>query len=425
MTLKFKSFSPLFSLLSSVTMGLTLCTALSAHFHAEVAQADEVAYLNMVQNTIEYPRGNVVGSVVGGVAVDRKGRPFSKSPIGVRTLQRDDGKLLQVGDDGTVSDVGSSAARGANDTPGSHLQIVGEELQRTRTGRAGTNVVAAEVPGVEGSKANDQVPFDEAESQDDKYAGNPNVEPARSVSDVLMTGGAGGSEDYNSHMDALDNWSQLYEGVTKSPLIVDSRKMKNKYPDLVAEPKESQRPQLGGAFGQKGAMDKPTGADLGADDEIMKTSMSVFQPIKRLQKDFLEDETARDAYLNSALTVRGIAVMTMGFLDKTVGAGLTAVQQQADMNTVQQLLKQISWTSSKMANGDRSPSYRDVDEKLEACLELALVNGHAPEQVKGKTRKIVDYKCSPECGEEPSAQNYRVNQKGSDAQKKAGNGSYA
>jgi hypothetical protein len=102
-------------------------------------------------------------------------------------------------------------------------------------------------------------------------------------------------------------------------------------------------------------------------------------------------EFARDNYLNSALTVRGIAVMTMGFLDKTVGAGLTAVQQQADQNTVQQLLKQVAWSESKLANMDRARVYRDTDEKLEACLEGSLIKGAAQAALPPRRRESTSF----------------------------------
>ena len=68
----------------------------------------------------------------------------------------------------------------------------------------------------------------------------------------------------------------------------------------------------------------------------------------------LEDKPARDAYLDSALTTRGIPIMSMGFLDKTVGAGLTAIQQEADKKTIAALLSQISWAGvSRQSEADK------------------------------------------------------------------------
>lgn len=169
----------------------------------------------------------------------------------------------------------------------------------------------------------------------------------------------------------------------------------------------------------------PKPKEIGVDSEILKTSMAIFQPIHRMQMDFLEDEFMRDRYLDSALTVRGIAIMTMGMLDKTVGAGLTAVQQQADQNNIQMLLKQISWTSKKMSDYDHAQVYRDTDEKVESCMEIALAGTSkaAKKQVDGKTLERVTFSCSETCG--PPPEQRKKNDYRTQNGKKSGNGSYA
>ena len=59
---------------------------------------------------------------------------------------------------------------------------------------------------------------------------------------------------------------------------------------------------------------------------------------------------------------------------------------------------------------------------MEACLELALTKQAAPKEIKGKTRKIVEFTCDPTCGPEPKkALPYRDKE----GKGKEGNGSYA
>lgn len=234
--------------------------------------------------------------------------------------------------------------------------------------------------------------------------------------------GAGGGRS-NNIIDSFEGWSQMYGGVEKSPVTLDLRPIREVYPNLVFAEQDSKRPQMAKVYEHRQEGKVPT-ENIGTDDEVLKSAMTIYQPISRLQKDFLEDKTARDRYLESALTLRGVAIMTMGFLDKTVGAGLTAVQQQADQNTVQQLLKQVAWASSKLANPERAQVYRDTDEKVEACLEIALTKRAAKKQVRDTTRKIVEFECSPLCGEAPD-QSAKLPYRDTSGKGKEGNGSYA
>ncbi len=130
--------------------------------------------------------------------------------------------------------------------------------------------------------------------------------------------------------------------------------------------------------------------NLGVDDEIMKTSMAIYQPVHYMNDDFTNSETMRDAYLNRFSSTFGVAKLTLDFLDKTVGSGLTAVQMHADQNTIQNLLKQISWSQARVANPDRDHLYIDTDEKVEACM-----GGNYTNRVN-----FDENKCKEECGVE-------------------------
>ena len=149
--------------------------------------------------------------------------------------------------------------------------------------------------------------------------------------------------------------------------------------------------------------------------------MAVYQPLPRIENDFLEDKTLRDHYLDGAKTLRGVTIMAMGFLDKTLGSGLHMIQTEADNFVQNHLLKQISWTTTRLANPNREVVFRDTDEKLEACLEIALVDKVAKSDVKGKTRERVHFQCKETCGKAPEHKHdYRT-----DDGKESGNGSYS
>lgn len=113
--------------------------------------------------------------------------------------------------------------------------------------------------------------------------------------------------------------------------------------------------------------------NLSVDDELFKTSWSQFQSKDYVQRSFLQGEKDRDRFLDSFDSARGVAFLTLSYLDKTVAAGLSTVQQQADMDYSHQLLKQVSWSSARLANPNRDTIYYDVDEKFEACM---MTYGH-------------------------------------------------
>ena len=128
--------------------------------------------------------------------------------------------------------------------------------------------------------------------------------------------------------------------------------------------------------------------DLSVDDEISKSSMAIFQSMsgpgaadqkpdangnlrQTIQDSFLQNEAARDSYLDTFKTARGIAIMTLSYLDKTVAAGLATSQSQADSDAIQQQLKQMNNNIAKIANPEKARLFEDADEKFEACMEGA------------------------------------------------------
>jgi len=115
--------------------------------------------------------------------------------------------------------------------------------------------------------------------------------------------------------------------------------------------------------------------DLSVDNEISKSSMAPFQNTvagggrQTIQNSFLTNESERDAFLDSFSTARSIAIMTLSYLDKTVAAGLATSQSQADSDAIQQLLKEMNKSVSKIARPDRARVYDDQDEKFEICMQ--------------------------------------------------------
>ena len=95
------------------------------------------------------------------------------------------------------------------------------------------------------------------------------------------------------------------------------------------------------------------------------------------------------------------------------------------------LLKQISYTTTALANKEREQLYRDVDEKLEKCLEMALSSKKGGKEslkkidVSSGTLGHVWYDCSEECGEPPkSNRKYRGETARTKNDSEIGNGSY-
>ncbi len=441
---------------------------ITSFFVINTALADYV----LVGTNIVDSQNNVVGtlsSVVNpntgtteSVAVDRNGNPLANQKIissetGAIYNVTSDGKLIQEGEDENKDENGNPILPfqlGAGGTGGSASSGTGTGTGSSGTGTgtsgSGTGSSAANSSGAtppEPNLASDVTSVSETVSPGSPIfdiAGEMEVtgsnassatsrSSARTLGDKVKRVGDTSTRE-NSMLDSFDGWSTLYRGTRNTSLMVDPYKLSEQYPELFySEREDSNRPSLGKEYtlpkNNTDNMDSGNAdaTDIGVDDEILKTSMSIYQPIRRMQKDFLEDQAARNAYLDNALTVRGIAIMTMGFLDKTVGAGLTSIQQQADQETVQNLLKQISWTTSKMANPDRAQIYRDTDEKLEACLEVAFQSQAPTASIQGLSRKIVSFDCDEKkCGTAPVATKpYRTTTSGETAYKQQGNGTYA
>ena len=218
-----------------------------------------------------------------------------------------------------------------------------------------------------------------------------------------------GPGDANCHMDTLNTGmpQDLMTGFDNFPGLIDRDDITKSQPNMISEDSETEeggnRPSLGKIYGYQTHEDIPDPQNLGVDDEVMKTAMAVYQPLRRMRADTLNDTNERDAYLDSALTLKGVSVMAMGFLDKTLGAGLTAVDQQANAAISNQLLKQVNWTTTRLANDDRSQVMRDVDEKIEECLVSAFELGSPENSAAQLFRERVQYECSSECGENPSS----------------------
>ncbi len=126
--------------------------------------------------------------------------------------------------------------------------------------------------------------------------------------------------------------------------------------------------------------------DLSVDDEITKSAIPQFRLISRsspgggkgsMHEEFMADEWLRDEYLDIFKTTRGIAELTLSYLDKTVAAGLATAKQQGDMDTMQQMLKQINHSMAKVANPEQSRLYDDLDEKFDACMN-GVGSGNPP-----------------------------------------------
>ena len=219
-------------------------------------------------------------------------------------------------------------------------------------------------------------------------------------------------------------------------IIMDPRMASNNLPDMslsdggggsTARTKISStgnRRELSKWLGYTNWKELPKSDKIGVDDEILKTSMAIYQPTERLDLDFLNGKRARDRYLDQAKTLRGVTTLAMGFLDKTLGAGLHDIQQQADASTANHLLKQVGWSLERLASPERAQAFKDTDEKLEACLEYSLARGAPQQQINQTTRKRVEFTCSQSCGQAPSSQNqYRPKSQQTDVSRQ-GNGTY-
>lgn len=108
--------------------------------------------------------------------------------------------------------------------------------------------------------------------------------------------------------------------------------------------------------------------NMGVDDEIPKTAMPVFTAYRNLSAGYVADETYTDDFLDLFSTLRGATILTLSYLDKTVAAGLATVQNDTQQHVNGMLLQQISMATKEMTRPEWSVVFRDVDEKIHACM---------------------------------------------------------
>lgn len=86
---------------------------------------------------------------------------------------------------------------------------------------------------------------------------------------------------------------ELRLGLDRAPQIIDRRKLEDNPFDLIdqesAKEGESIRPNLGKVFGYANHSTIPAATSLSVDDEVLKTAMAVYTPLRRLRADFLND----------------------------------------------------------------------------------------------------------------------------------------
>jgi hypothetical protein len=184
-------------------------------------------------------------------------------------------------------------------------------------------------------------------------------------------------------IEKYEDIAREYGGFRRSPLLFGSNKSGGSHHpglsvpgiDVGMNPHNTERAGIfyNGSFGSYSPLGS-NALDLSVDEEIYKSSRVEFQPIvagasqQTIQQSFLSNEHQRDAYLDTFQTARTIAIMTLGYLDKTVAAGLATSQSQADSDAVQQLLKQMNQSISKMSNPELARLYEDNDEKFQFCM---------------------------------------------------------
>ena len=216
----------------------------------------------------------------------------------------------------------------------------------------------------------------------------------------------------NNLIMAWDGWNDYYRGYEKSPILLDPTELKRKYPELADRPGvhikgKGETPMHNGAPEDVADADKERASlkalNLGVNDEVLKTTMAIYQPLRLLQNDMANDEVARDDYLNLFKSLRGVANLTLSYLDKTVSSGLATTQQQLDENASNHISKQISWTSSRIANPQRSAVYIDTDQKIEACLSDGVVEvDGGPDDKRNIRMALKDCEKVEACGKRPA-----------------------
>jgi hypothetical protein len=184
----------------------------------------------------------------------------------------------------------------------------------------------------------------------------------------------------------FNGWSQLYKGYGRTPLMfysgVDGKA--RAYPPLASPNRIFSDVEMSSDQVKEGMQRSLKRMNLGVDEEINKTSVSIYRPLYGaynagseaspdvytigLAGEFASDSAQNDSFVSLFKTIRAISTLTLSYLDKTVAAGLSTTQSQVDNHVTQNLLQQISWNSDKLANPNRSFLHQDVDDKVEACL---------------------------------------------------------
>ena len=388
----------------------------------------QCAVWNTALDTIEQPPGNVIGEVSldGRVAVvDANANPPTRlGSQGVQCVERD-GELFSPDDLTTpIEEEEEEEEENNNDLPAICGIAPGLAIcQRPTDGGGGGG------GGGQPGGGNDTIKTNPADEGGGGEGGD---------GDGAQVGGSVADDNRcdDNNRNCRDKTigtamsHDLMNQFGRTPLLIDRRDVEKGPLNMVSEDsaqeKGGNRPNLGKVFGYDTHTKVPDAESLTTDDEVLRTAMASYQPIRRMRMDFLNDENSRDLYLDSALTLRGVSIMAMGFLDKTLGAGLHAIDQQANASIQSSLQKQVLWTTTRMSNDDRAQVMRDVDEKIEACLESALQSqqGVAQKTISGSgARKWVQYECSDECGNQPTGGGNRY-QGDSATLDNAGNGTY-
>jgi hypothetical protein len=178
-----------------------------------------------------------------------------------------------------------------------------------------------------------------------------------------------GDDKENIPWQEFNGWSELYEGYNQPPNLFDPKNpnTERQYPELASKDSIEEANSKAGNNGRKRS--SLESENLGVDDEVYKSSMAIFRPLRQLKEEDAESETFRDDYLDRFQTMLGVSQSTLSFLDKTVAAALTSSDAIINQNTTQHMIKQIAWATNKMANPNRSHVFLDTEEKLSACLK--------------------------------------------------------
>ncbi len=218
----------------------------------------------------------------------------------------------------------------------------------------------------------------------------------------------------NSLANAYGGDSTLNHGYKRTPILFDNcdasgKNCRRKYPKvrqvtggMVDNVPDFRRLVQKGDYIDADPRSKVT--SLSTDDEITRATMAVYQPLHQIKNGVAEDVRKRDYYLDLFKTIRGVANLTLSYLDKTVAAGLATTESQVNEETQNLLLKQISWTNSRISNPQRSQIYVDADEKMQACLNTAdgVTSGEGPQMGTGRFSDMNASSCTSECGVMPS-----------------------